>query len=131
MDGCVLHEDYEATDGHKGESFSIYDASRQIWHQTWVTNAGKLLMIEGSSRNGEMALSGVDHMLDGKQRLVRGVWKHVREGVRETAITSYDGGKRGGRGLIYCSVPAGDKYGLDAASGSCRWQLSRKYEVSS
>ncbi len=40
-----------------------------------------------------MTLSGVDHMLDGKQRLVRGVWKPVREGVRETAMTSYDGGK--------------------------------------
>src|SRR5215471_15495682 len=27
LDGCVIHEDYQSLDGHKGESFSIYDAS--------------------------------------------------------------------------------------------------------
>src|ERR1700689_1700036 len=28
LNGCVLHETYESVDGHKGESFSIYDATR-------------------------------------------------------------------------------------------------------
>jgi len=26
LDGCVLREDYQDTEGHKGQSFSIYDA---------------------------------------------------------------------------------------------------------
>ncbi len=93
LNGCVLLEDYQAKNGSRGESFTIYDASRKVWHQTWVTNAGKLLMIEGSKRNGEIVLSGVDHTPDGEQRMIRGVWKPVRAGVRETAMTSNDGGK--------------------------------------
>ena len=51
LDGCVLRENYQATDGHQGQSFSIYDASRKVWHQTWVTNRGQLLIIEGDVRS--------------------------------------------------------------------------------
>lgn len=90
LDGCVLRENYEGADGHHGESFTIYDASRKIWHQTWVTNRGELLVIEGQFQDGEMVLSGVDHA---KHSLVRGAWKPLNGGVRETAVTSTDAGK--------------------------------------
>lgn len=93
LDGCVLREDYQDTNGMKGQSFSIYDASRKFWHQTWVTNRGRLLIIEGGFRNGEMVLSGTDLTENGLQRQVRGTWKPVRGGVRETAIVSTDRGK--------------------------------------
>jgi hypothetical protein len=93
LDGCVLREDYQGTDGHKGQSFSIYDSSRKVWHQSWVTNRGELLIIEGNRQDGEMVLSGVDHTAGGTERHVRGVWKLVDSGVRETAVTSTDGGK--------------------------------------
>ncbi len=49
LDGCVIHENYQSTDGHNRESFSIYDASRKVWHQSWVTNRGQLLIIEGAT----------------------------------------------------------------------------------
>lgn len=91
LGGCVIHEDYQSVDGHKGESFSIYDASRRVWHQTWVTNGGTLLVIEGSFESGEMVLSGIDHQVG--DSIVRGVWKPVDDGVRETAVRSADGGK--------------------------------------
>jgi hypothetical protein len=91
--GCVVLEDYRATDGMEGESFSIYDASRKVWHQTWVTTGGKLLVIEGQFHAGEMVMSGSDRTTDGKQRQVRGVWRPVHGSVRETAVTSLDGGK--------------------------------------
>jgi hypothetical protein len=48
--------------GHKrlaGESFSIYDVSRKVWHQTWVTDRGKLLVIEGGLQQGAMVLSAM------------------------------------------------------------------------
>ncbi|HET9836134.1 MAG TPA: hypothetical protein VFP88_07330, partial [Rhodanobacteraceae bacterium] len=38
LDGCVIHEDYRQSDGLHGESYSIYDAARGVWHQSWVTN---------------------------------------------------------------------------------------------
>jgi hypothetical protein len=40
LGGCVVHEVYDQTDGSRGESFSIYDAARGRWHQTWVTKRG-------------------------------------------------------------------------------------------
>ena len=95
LDGCVLLEDYQGTDGLHGESFTVYDARRQAWHQTWVTNRGVLLVIEGKMQSGEMILGGISHPSDGKdkEKYVRGVWKPVTGGVRETAVTSTDGGK--------------------------------------
>ncbi len=93
LDGCVIWERYDATTGHQGQSFSIYDATRKVWHQTWVTNKGQLLVIEGGLHNGEMVLNGEDLGPDGKPRLIHGVWKPVEGGVRETAARSTDGGK--------------------------------------
>ncbi|MBZ5663025.1 MAG: nuclear transport factor 2 family protein [Acidobacteriia bacterium] len=90
LDGCVLREDYQGADGHKGQSFTIYDAARNIWHQSWVTNRGQLLEIEGKIEAGEMVLSGEDHAAGA---LVRGTWKPVNGEVRETAVTSTDAGK--------------------------------------
>jgi ketosteroid isomerase-like protein len=93
LDGCVLHERYDGADGHRGESFSVYDVSRNVWHQTWVTNRGELLTIEGNMQDGAMALAGADLNAAGQDRRVRGDWKPADGGVRETAVTSTDGGK--------------------------------------
>jgi hypothetical protein len=93
LDSCVLLELYEGVDGHVGQSFTIYDASRHVWHQTWVTNQGGLLTIEGAIEKGQMILSGADRAKDGARRLVRGVWKPPEGGVRVTADRSTDGGK--------------------------------------
>lgn len=92
LNRCVLRETYEGTDGHQGQSFSIFDASRQVWHQSWVTNNGQLLVVEGGMRAGAMVLSGADRTANGKERRVRGVWKVANEGVRESATRSTDGG---------------------------------------
>lgn len=93
LDGCVIHEDYQSVDGHKGESLSVYDDSRRVWHQTWVTNRGQLLIIEGNMQDGAMVLAGIDRTTGGKERHVRGIWQPVNGGVRETAVTSTDEGK--------------------------------------
>jgi len=93
LDDCVLLEEYRGSDGHEGQSFSIYDAPRGLWHQTLVTNRGQLLVIEGNLRAGAMELSGSERLSDGTVRLVRGTWQQSREGVREVAVRSTDGGK--------------------------------------
>jgi hypothetical protein len=92
LDNCVVHELYEQGDGKKGESFSIYDSTRKRWHQSWVTNRGDLLMIDGQLDNGIMILAGSDIAPDGKVRKVRGSWQRVDEGVREVATRSTDAG---------------------------------------
>jgi len=93
LDGCVLREDYQDTEGHKGQSFSIYDAALKTWHQSWVTNRGQILLLDGALHGDEVVLNATEHMLDGKSKLIRGVWKPADGGVRETAVTSLDEGK--------------------------------------
>jgi ketosteroid isomerase-like protein len=89
LQGCVLREDYRSKNGHEGQSFTIYDASRKLWHQTWVTSDGVLLEIEGRFDNNEIVLSGKNQ----KGELVRGAWKAVNGEVREFAQKSADDGK--------------------------------------
>src|SRR5205085_3224967 len=55
--GCVLHESWKAMKVVEGQSFNRYDADRGVWHQTWVDNAGSLLLLEGGFRDGAMVLS--------------------------------------------------------------------------
>jgi ketosteroid isomerase-like protein len=38
-------------------------------------------------------LNATEHLLDGKSKLIRGTWKPVKGGVRETALTSLDNGR--------------------------------------
>lgn len=56
--GCVLHERYTSSGGYSGESLNTYDSGRKVWHQTWVDNAGTLLLLEGGLRGPSMVLEG-------------------------------------------------------------------------
>ncbi len=56
--GCVVHEHYDTSHGYSGESLNIFDATRKVWHQTWVDTDGTLLLLEGGLRNGSMVLEG-------------------------------------------------------------------------
>lgn len=93
LGGCVLREVYEGRDGLTGQSFSLFDHSRKVWHQTWVTDRGQLLALEGGKEGDRMVLVGVDRAADGTPRQVRGAWRRVEGGVRETAEVSRDRGR--------------------------------------
>ena len=93
LDGCALRENYEEPGGHTGESFSTYDAGRHVWHQSWVTNDGQLLLLDGHFDGRRMVLTATETLTDGTRRLVRGIWYPDSGGVRETADRSTDGGK--------------------------------------
>jgi ketosteroid isomerase-like protein len=94
LDGCALREVYEQTDGLVGQSFTTWDASRKVWHQTWVTNGGALLQIDGRFQGDSLTLQGPRLSAAGKKEIVRGVWRRLPQdgGVREIAHTSADGG---------------------------------------
>ncbi len=93
LGGCVLREHYEDDTGAVGESFSTYDVGRRVWHQTWVTNRGRLLTIEGGEQEGGMRLAGSYYLENGDEVRVRGIWSPMGSNVRETAVTSSDAGK--------------------------------------
>lgn len=101
LGGCVLREDYHGADGHKGQSFTIYDASRNIWHQTWVTNRGELLEIEGQIR-------GRRHGAEGKESARRTGTRHLAPGPRRSPRIrrDLDGQRQDLEALVRSDVPA-------------------------
>ena len=56
-DGCVVLETY-ASGPYTGQSFNIYDRTRQQWNQTWVDKMGGLHVYWGEARNGNMYYDG-------------------------------------------------------------------------
>ena len=68
------------------------DKGRKVWHQTWVTNRGRLLTIEGHAGREGIVMVGSYFREDGEEVRVRGTWKPVRGGVQETAAISDDDG---------------------------------------
>ena len=79
-EGCVLHERYASVRDYRGESLNIYDASRKLWHQTWVDTAGTLLLLEGGVREGRMFLEGQTLGKDGQVTRHRITWTPNADG---------------------------------------------------
>jgi hypothetical protein len=91
--GCAIHELYEQADGLIGDSILSYDAVKQSWQQTWVTNRGGFMYLTGAFKDGAVTLEGESHGGNGKTVLMRITWKAEGGNVREFAVASTDGGK--------------------------------------
>ena len=92
--GCVLHERYDTGRGYAGESFNIYDARRELWHQTWVDTGGLLLLLEGGVRDGKMVLDGQTMGVDGQSTRHRITWTpHADGSVRQLWESTGIGGE--------------------------------------
>jgi hypothetical protein len=93
LDGCTLYEVYEGANGLVGRSLSAYDPGRGAWHQTWVTNRGQLLMVDGRMDGDALVFEGTNPGPDGRPAAIHVVFRPDARGVRQTARTSTDGGK--------------------------------------
>jgi hypothetical protein len=78
--GCVLHEHYTTSRGYSGESLNIYDATRNVWHQTWVDSIGTLLLLDGGLRDGKMVLEGRTTQADARPVKHRITWSANADG---------------------------------------------------
>lgn len=91
LNECVLHESWTGRSGYRGESFNIYDAAINQWHQTWVDHRGGILMGDGGLVNGRMVLSGAGKDADGKTIVNRITWTPYKDGsVRQHWEVSAD-----------------------------------------
>src|SRR6185503_8699138 len=91
--GCVVQEHWTSVDGGTGGSLSLYDASRKLWHQTWVDSTGTLVVLEGGFKDGRMVMSGEMTGADGKHQQDRMSWTPQGDKIRQLWETSTDGGK--------------------------------------
>ena len=80
-DGCVIHEHYTANKGYTGESLNVFDATRKVWHQTWVDSQGSLLTLEGGLHDGKMILEGQSIGTDGHAAKQRITWTPNADGT--------------------------------------------------
>jgi hypothetical protein len=91
--GCVIHERYSTDKGYNGESLNAYDATRKVWHQTWVDDAGLLLTLEGGWNGKSMILEGKAPDAKGAPRTQRITWTPNADGsVRQLWESANDDG---------------------------------------
>lgn len=57
-DGCVLTQTWEGVFGTRGRSWTVYDAARDLWTQTWVGRNGVVATAEGRLEGDAMVLVG-------------------------------------------------------------------------
>lgn len=93
--GCVLFENWAGAKGLTGNSFNMYDAADQKWHQTWVDNRGGRLDLAGGLVDGKMVLEGEapDRQDPTKRVKHRVSWERKGDNVRQLWQASRDGGK--------------------------------------
>ena len=90
---CVIQENWRGAQGGTGSSFNIYDSTRKVWHQTWVSNNGTLLTLEGHLQGETMVLIGRQVDSKGAPVLNRITWTPTKDGVQQVWDTSTDDGK--------------------------------------
>lgn len=97
LGGCALHEDWRGAGGGLGQSFNAYDAADGKWRQSWVSNSGLVLLLEGGLVDGRMVLSGRRPSPNHRNVTItdRVTWTPLPGGdVRQLWETSEDGGAR-------------------------------------
>lgn len=73
-DGCVIHESFrQGARGLVGSSFSVFDAKRGNWRQTWVDNTGAYMDFVGTLLPDGMSFSRETEAADGTK-----VWERMR-----------------------------------------------------
>jgi hypothetical protein len=101
LGGCALREYYIDVGGLKATSFSMYDFTRKVWNQTYISTRGTLLPIEGYLQGKNMILTGM-HVSsdDGRWALHRMMWTPKDDG---TAYQLWDFSRDGGKtwAIIY------------------------------
>lgn len=94
LGGCAILESWRGARGANGTSVNAYDASRGVWHQTWVDDQGGLLQLEGRGADGRMVLEGQKARREGGPSRERITWeKKGADRVRQLWESSTDDGK--------------------------------------
>ncbi|WP_034475438.1 hypothetical protein [Aestuariibacter salexigens] len=78
--GCVLTEHYTTPAGFSGQSLNTYNAATGQWHQTWMDNAGTLLLLNGGLQDGAMVMSGEGVSPSGQPVIHRITWTPNEDG---------------------------------------------------
>jgi len=91
---CALLESWTGAKGGTGNSLNFYDRATKKWHQTWISNSGGALLLDGGFADGKMVLVGERDLPKGGHAKHRITWEKQKDAsVRQVWDTSTDGGK--------------------------------------
>ncbi|MCI0691176.1 tetratricopeptide repeat protein [candidate division KSB1 bacterium] len=91
---CVIFENWSGTFGMNGKSFSIYNATRRQWQQTWVNDRGTITEFIGEFKNDRMEFLAEQAGPDGSKQLRRMTLFNLGpDRVRQLGEVSTDEGK--------------------------------------
>ena len=94
VDGCIILENWAATQGGTGKSFNYYDANTGKWHQDWVGSGGGVVHLSGVYKDGAMRYEGVTVASNGGKTLERLTFFNLGpDRVRQFWEQSRDDGK--------------------------------------
>ena len=96
LDGCAIQEHWVDTHQSRGESYTMYDAKRKTWHQSWVDDTGSLLVNEGGFHDGKLILTDSGMPAAGGPGHVTQRWTWTKvdaDHVRQVAEGTKDNGK--------------------------------------
>ena len=96
QDGCVVLEEYSVGVAFTGMSINFYDAAKETWHQTWMSNAGGSVYLEGGlNEHGAMVLTDRDLPISKVSGAINRVtWTPNEDGsVRQFWESSTDNGE--------------------------------------
>ena len=101
LDGCVLREDYQDTNGHKGQSFSIYDAGKsmasELGHESRTAAAAGW-----RPSGGDMVLNATEQRSTGRRSKFAECGRRWREvSARRRSVRSMEA-RPGRPGLTSC-----------------------------
>lgn len=94
LGGCALQEYYSDVSGLRATSFSMYDASRRVWNQTYLSTFGTFISVEGYLQDKSMIMVGMHLTNEGRMALHRMIWTPNDNG---TAYQLWNYSKDGGK----------------------------------
>ena len=94
LSGCAIVEYWTSSGASRGTSLNFYDRATRTWSQTWIDNAGQVLRLEGTLRDGRMVLEGTTPASPGASAARHRIsWTPLEGGdVRQLWETSADDG---------------------------------------
>lgn len=91
---CVIFENWTGAMGMNGKSFNLYDATRNKWQQTWVSDRGSITEFSGEFKDNKMEYLTEVTGADGSKSLRRMTLFNLgQDRVRQLSEATTDGGK--------------------------------------
>ncbi len=94
LDGKVIEEKFEAANGYKGRSLSVYDVQNKEWKQTWTDNRNGYLTFVGESDGDNRIFKTKKTVKNGKEVIQRMVFHSIeKDSFTWEWMQSEDGGE--------------------------------------